>query len=369
MSGLFSRLGRVNGSFAPAGNEPISMSLLEAVSEVTMVMHESVVELENADFTGQRSLIEAACEGMADADFMNLNESVLDTVKTKIKALFEKIKKVIKMVIEKITQTINSIRMSGSQLVSKYKEKVRGKNYKDFTFEGYKFVDNIGSKFVVAKVEIDKFLEGLGFKKTVEDIKGADHKETAEKINKLRDDLRDALTDSGAAKSKLFKQITSIDASSTDKFRSELFKAFRGDKDTKVEIGKNLNIDEIIKYLEKPDDLDKIRDQYTSLKTTVENIEKETNREIDGLKTVEGASNDESMALNAKATYMGDWVKALTDLLTVPSMINAAAVEAAKAKAEQCKSIFVKAMNYKDKKNENNSAEGEEFDEFDFNIE
>lgn len=380
--GILNNLARSSGgSFAPAGT-PIACSLTEMASALPVVINEAVSEFETEDFIRKQTLLEAACAvNTTDSELVALTESIIGTVKEKIKALFDRIIAFIKSIIEKIVQMINTLRMSGSQLVSKYKKDVlNGKEYKDFVFEGYIFENNLKAKYAV--------IESFDLKGWVEKNKGVQlpmtlstkldpsanedaFKSQEEEVEKQLETLKDTSSEVSEIKVEFFKSLTGIEVSSTSKFAEALFKDLRGGKAEKKEIKgfKEISLESIIKTLESPDDLSEMKNSYEKLKDKVEKIKEECVKVVDNLKKDDPSDTKVARSNKLKSDYTEAWSKLVVSLLSVASDVNAAKVKAAQDKAAQARMVFVKALKYNPKKPTNNSFEMDELSELDYNIE
>lgn len=375
--GILTNLARNGGSFAPAGT-PTELSLTEMASSLSVVINEAVSGFESDEMANKNLLLEAVCSvDTTENELMALTESIIGTVKEKVKAVWDRIIAFIKQIIDKITQSINALRMSGAALVSKYKSKVMGKDYKDFSFEGYIFEANLAAKYPMANFHIDGWLEKKGvelpnkFKDAIDPSASEDaFKAKEEEFEKKLTTLKDTSSEVTQLKVEFFNKLTGLDASSTSKFAELLFKDLRGQKSEKKEIKgfKEISLESVVKTLENPDDLTAMKNEYEKLKDSVEKMKDECVKIVENLNKDDASNTQVARANKLKSDYTSTWSNLVVSMLSVAADVNNAKVRAAEDKANQARMIFVKALKYNPKKPVNNSFEEDEYAELDYEV-
>ena len=119
------------------------LSLTEATAGLPVAIMESQIELHESVMAQNEAMVNTIVESIqagTSIEAESLTEGAFETIKNKIKAFFEKIKKWIKGIIAKLTVQIDKTRMTGKQMLAKYKgSKMLNHSFEDLTVNGYKF--------------------------------------------------------------------------------------------------------------------------------------------------------------------------------------------------------------------------------------
>ena len=119
------------------------LSLTEATAGLPVVILESQIELNESVMAQNEALVESVIVGLqsgTQADVDSLTEGAFETLVNKIKAFFEKLRKWVNSIIAKLTVQIDKMRLSGTQMLAKYKDsKMLNHSFEDLTVNGYKF--------------------------------------------------------------------------------------------------------------------------------------------------------------------------------------------------------------------------------------
>jgi hypothetical protein len=169
---------------------------------------------------------EAVIEGAAEPEV--LLEGVVKDSLTKLKEMFQKFWAKVRAWFEKAKKALQMIFSSGEAFIKKFEEDLNMKNVKGFTYEGFKYTLEAGSKTVKAKVEtVEKFLDDtVGFK--IDEVQTTTH---GQKAN-IEGNEHSEEYNTAEEKEKLVKQLGSEELSEV---LDAVKKSFRDGKEEKEE--------------------------------------------------------------------------------------------------------------------------------------
>lgn len=345
------------------------LSLTEATAGLPVVILESQIDLNETVMSQNESLVESVIVGLqsgTQADVESLTEGAFKTLVNKIKAFFEKLRKWVKSIIAKLTVQIDKVRLSGTQMLAKYKDsKMLNHSFEDLTVNGYKFekkdpftaVDSVTPTGLITKVVPEM--------QTPEQFKAnTDEKVMEAKLDKVKE------TSSADRKLAFAKAMTSgIELNNGDSWQSELKKELYGEK---VDLKFNTDFTlESVKTALQGEDLDKIKNAYSKLLTAIDKDEAdvrkaaETYAKADENQPKQGENPAKNVTL--VNNYFTAYLNCYQDCTAVVGAIQDIRVNYVKAQVNQAKSIFAKMLTYK--KKDNNDASGiDEIDLLDFEL-
>lgn len=169
---------------------------------------------------------EAVIEGAAEPEV--LLEGVVKDSLTKLKEMFQRFWAKVRAWFEKAKKALQMIFSSGEAFIKKFEEDLNMKNVKGFTYEGFKYTLEAGSKTVQSKVEtVEKFLdETVGFK--IDEAQTTMHGQKSS----IEDTEHSGEYNTTEEKEKLVKQ---LGAEELSEVLDEVKKAFRNGKEEKEE--------------------------------------------------------------------------------------------------------------------------------------
>lgn len=376
---LLEASGAGNGFFGgPYADEYPYLDLTEATGSIPTMLSEFMNESIDIDakLSADRlsAIVESASYG-SDIDTSFLVETGWETVKRKIREVFERLKKFIKSIIAKITNYIDSVVKSGAQLVSKYKDEITKRAssgaYKDLEFNGYVYISDIQGAFkkgaystfesnvhdavklggsgIKSVDEFKKLIDNPNFK-TVEDSTEA--KEAKKKLEDIESNkLKKAVIENMAS------EVSSIGSSAGD-WKKALMKYLQGGSDKKtIKYGTApFTVSDLCEYFTNQKDWKDIQNEYEKLKNACDKQE----RDLDDIT----ATND-----NAKeelSSYISTYLNRVSDCWSAMALMRDAKVTATKNRDAQAKAMLGKLVRKGEKKKDNNDVELDEILDFDF---
>lgn len=286
---------------------------------------------------------EAVLEGAATPEI--LMEGLVKDSFGKIREMFQKLWAKIKAWFEKAKKGLQLMFSSGQAFIKKFKEDIRSKSSKGFSYNGYKYTLNAGHGAVTGK--IDTLLKAIG--ESVDfDISEAQmstsgqEKSLGDSSGKHKDSFN--LSDE---KEELLKQLGGDDLSEVLKTLAQEFRDGKDSKEDFEDFGGNSK-EELIKMVE---------DASTAIRA-VENAQKTTDTQfgrvlgsinkakskIEGTKT-----NDEAGAQNKGrlVTFATHKYNMAHYALTLMASLNGVEVEALKEAAKQAESVLKSFLRFK----------------------
>lgn len=387
----------------PAVDTMPHIGLYEAAGMLPCVIMESQIEFHTSRANSIAALSEAAEMAIVSGnapDFGPVVEATWSDIKAKIKAFFDKIIKFLNSIIAKLKVQMDKITKTGRQLYDKYKDSpnFRGKNYKDMTFNGYKFEHGSRPLGDIAKYAEESNIAAM-FKAAigseVDDPKkvaaGASHpadddaavtaaKEKVEKITEISTAER---------QHKMAEHVVgSLASLSEGTWAGDVRKELWGEK-TDMKYGEDCFKETwISELLGKADILKSITDDYTKMKKAAEDYNKSLQKRIDEIeKTItanrkskpsgypEGASDEQKReadrvhnqrmdnANNAQSdlsAYITAYMGLVSDSYGVITTLKNVELDYEKARLAQAKAMFGKMLSYNDKKNNSDAADTED---------
>ena len=346
------------------------LSLTEATAGLPVVILESQIELNESVMAQNEALVESVIVGLqsgTQADVDSLTEGAFETLVNKIKAFFEKLRKWVNSIIAKLTVQIDKMRLSGTQMLAKYKDsKMLNHSFEDLTVNGYKFEKK--DPFTAADTYVGAPADLIA--KAVPELErpqsfstGTDEKAMEAKLDKVKE------TSSADRKLEFAKAMTSgIDLSNGDSWQSELKKELYGDK-VDLKHGEDFTLDSV-KAMLKGEDLDKIKAAYGKLKNAIDKDEAEVRKAAEKFKkdnTSKTPGADAPKTVTIANNYFTAYLNIYQDCTAVIGAIQDIRVNYEKAKVSQAKTIFARMLTYK--KKDNNDASGiDEIDLLDFEL-
>lgn len=340
------------------------MSLTEATGRLPVIIMESQIELHESVMAQNEVMVESIVESIqagTPADVMSLTEGAFETIKTKIKNFFDKIKKWIKGIIAKLTVQIDKTRMTGKQMLAKYKNsKMLNHSFDDLTVNGYKFEKK--DPFAAA----DNFVgDPLGLiMKAVPELPApgafaAKAKTAGDDVTALEAEL-EKIKDISAKERKLaFAQAmtSGVEMSDGDSWQNELKKELYGDK-VDLKFGEDFTLQSVESDLS-GEDLDAIRTSYNKLLTAVTKNEGEIQKAADAFKkdnVSKEPGKDAPKAIGIANSYFTAFLSIYQDCTAVISSVQDIRVNYEKAKVAQAKAIYARMLTYKKKDDKNEDA-------------
>lgn len=368
------------------------LSLTEASAVGVLSVENAVLDMLHEDAAYSGALVEATMTAVRTGStyrLTSLTESAFDNLKEKISKIFKKIIEFFKSILEKLKVQFNKIRLSGTALYSKYKDTdyIRGKSFKDLSFEGYKFKTG-GNLFPAA----DGFESGNGFDDLVKkaygtagddmvtkfrtpptDLGNKDAVDTyCKEVTKLMDTLKGTKS-TAERQADVAKLLTGVSKLKGSDWLSQLKKELWGAK-VNLKYGKDFTLDSIGRLLEEPKDLKEIMSEYDNIISALEEKDREFAEEItdvsdklqgeidDSRPVPEGDKVGEQTNTN-KGTLIskfGEIKTAHANIITtctgVINQVKTVKRDYIGAQVKQAHAIFKKMMSWKDKTAQNNSA-------------
>lgn len=371
--------GFVGGSIV---DEFPGMSLSECAGRLPVVCLESQIELTQMVSEQNEAIVEATINAIqygnsAEAD--SLVEGAFESIINHIKSFFAKIKKFVKSVIDKLGVQINKIRMTGKQLLARYKNsEMLNHSFDDLVVNGYKFEhgDAFNSVDAYTASPRDLLKKGVPDAMSPEDFgnlaKGANkagYDKNSESVSmKQLDDNMEKMTDTSSEERKLAfaeAMINGVDMSS-DNWLADLKNALYGDK-VDLTFGTDFTLDSVKKDLA-GEDLDKIRSAYQKLITALNNDENTLTKTASTFskenKSTE-AGKDVPKVISLANKYYSAYLTMYSDCTAVITSIQNVRIGYEQAKVKQAKSIFAKMLTYKKKSDNADASDMEGIDELD----
>lgn len=366
-------VGYVGGSYTDMLPD---MSLDEAVNSLPTVIVESQYEFITARRANNDALLEAAVIGAATGtapDYESIVEASFEDIKKKIKAFFDKIIKFLKSIVAKLTLQIDKMRMTGHQLYTKYKDSkmLQGKDWKDLTFNGYKFEKaDIFAGASKYEADIEALIKaGAPNAALPKDFKADwDHEVKSGSKGKTGESGArkkiDALTDRSTADRQLGMAKTLTGESGlSQSWESDLKTKLYGEK-IDIKYGQHMfKLDTLGSMLEKPAELESIKNEYAKIEqaahTYHDNLERDVNDMESEISSLNSADGDNSAAVNGKSlvvSYFNAYMGLVSDSYAVINKVKNIKYNYQKARYDQAKSMFAKMLSYKGAKSNNNDA-------------
>ena len=340
------------------------LSLTEATAGLPVAIMESQIELHESVMAQNEAMVESIVESIqagTPAEVESLTEGAFETIKNKIKAFFEKIKKWIKGIIAKLTVQIDKTRMTGKQMLAKYKgSKMLNHSFEDLTVNGYKFEKK--DPFAAAENFVGDPL-GL-IQKGVPELPApgafaAKAKAADADVSALEADL-EKIKDISAKDRKLaFAQVmtSGVELSDGDSWQNELKKELYGDK-VDLKFGEDFTLASVEADLG-GGDLDAIRTSYNKLLNAVNKNEAEIQKAADAFKkenVSKEPGKDAPKAIGIANNYFTAFLSVYQDCTAVIGAIQDIRVNYEKAKVNQAKAIYARMLTYKKKDDKNEDA-------------
>lgn len=308
-----------------------NMSLDEAMSCFPMVIYESMGEVSSIEQKRNEALVESAVDIMRYGSSVNvesLTEGALDTLKSTITKVFDRIRKFLTSILNKLKVQIDKIRLNGTQLVNRYGDTVKGKSItSDCKVNDYNILENKSGDTVRKNVEkymsnpvmlrVDLFPDS-GANAVVDSLKGSTPEEITSSMNEKINSLKDVTT--AERRMKLVNTITGKSLSG-DKWRDELRKDLYGSDRVDIAYGSNgFTADNVIAFLKSPVDLDKMRSNFNALKAACDRDEKTMQKNADDYKkyltnSTSSGTDDQKRLANAKAEAATNWMTAILKVM------------------------------------------------------
>lgn len=342
------------------------LSLTEATAGLPVAIMESQIELHESVMAQNEAMVESIVESIqagTAVEVESLTEGAFETIKNKIKTFFDKIKKWIKGIIAKLTVHIDKTRMTGKQMLAKYKgSKMLNHSFEDLTVNGYKFEKKEPFTGMDAYVSNPIAL----IQKAIPDLPPAE-----QFANELANQGENANVDAAKGKLEKIKDISSadrklafaqtmttgIDLSSGDSWQSEIKKELYGDK-VDLKFGEDFTLASIEADLA-GGDLDGIRSSYNKLLNAVNKNEAEIQKAADKFKkdnVSKDAGKDAPKAIGIANDYFTAYLSIYQDCTSVITGIQDIRVNFEKAKVNQAKAIYARMLTYKKKDDKNEDA-------------
>lgn len=354
------------------------MSLSECAGALPMAIMSEQISLQETVAKINEQMVEAAVSTLhtgSMSQYDTIVEGAFETIKNKITAIFEKIKKFIKSIIAKLSLQIDKFRMSGSQLLSKYKNsEMLNKSFDDLVVNGYRFEKK--DPFTSADTYIGD-PQGL-IAKGVPDVprpedfsrfsplnasgdNEGNHKDVYDNVYKNQEAELSKIDETSSDDRKLaFAEVmTNGIEMSAGNWVGDLKKELYGDKVT-LTYGTDFTLDSVEEDL-KGEDLTKVKQGYEKLLNAVKHDESALQKVADNFKknnknTEKGKDQNRFISLANK--YFTAYLSIYQDCTSVISTIQSIRVDYNKAKVKQAKDIFVRMLSYKKKKGENEDISG-----------
>lgn len=344
-----------------------NMSLDEAMSCFPMVIYESMGEVSSIEQKRNEALVESAVEVMRYGSSVNvesLTEGALDTLKSTITKVFDRIRKFLTSILNKLKVQIDKIRLNGTQLVSRYGDSVKGKSItSDCKVNDYNILENKTGDTVrknVAEYMNDPYkmrqamFPGSTAVMAVDSLKGNTPEEITSAMTEKINALKDVTT--AERRMKLVNLITGKSLSG-DKWRDELRKDLYGSDRVDIAYGSNgFTADNVIAFLKSPVDLDKMRSNFNALKASCDRDEKSLQDGADTYKksltnASASASDDQKRLANAKVEAATNWMtailKVMQDTYGALSELGRVMVKFEQARINLATKMFKKMMDFK----------------------
>lgn len=357
------------------------MSLSECAGALPMAIMSEQISLQESVAKINDQMVEAAISALQTgsmSQYDTIVEGAFETIKNKIAAVFEKIKKFIKSIIAKLTLQIDKFRMTGKQLLSKYKNsEMLNHSFDDLVVNGYKFEkkdpftstdtyisdpQGLIAKGVPDIIRPEQFASWAP--KFVE-LDQPDAKEEADKQYGFNEARLDKINDTSSDERKLAfaEAMTNGIDMSAGSWVSDLKKELYGDK-VDLTYGTDFTLDSVKKDLE-GEDLAKIKQGYEKLLKAVNSDESALQKAADKFKkdnkpTEQGKDQNRFISLANK--YFTAYLSIYQDCTGVISTIQSIRVDYEKAKVNQAKNIFARMLTYKKKDKNEDASDIDEID-------
>lgn len=371
-------IGFVGGSYV---DEMPDISLDECINGLTMTTLENEMSLYENTRTMNNALVEAAVGAIqgdmsAQEAYDQLSEASFNDIKAKVAKVFDSILKFIRSIIDKIKVQIDKIRMSGSQLYSKYGAQVDKKDLTGFTFTGYDIIgkDDGMADTKTYEAEPEKLISaalGANFEspesfktKYLKDMNDKDpsYKEASKSANKLSGFSRDE------ARRAMAKILTGSKTNLSDDWMSTIKKRLYGEKkELKLGVTKGFTKDSVITLLKDPKNLTVIQDDYKRLENSVSRYKDDIQRKLDDLTAPE--KEEVRAGYNVVSSYYTAFISYVNMAIGAINQVKTIKYDFAKEQNNQAKSIFVKMMSYKkDSSKKEDASDEEDISEFDIDL-
>lgn len=347
------------------------LTLSEATAELPVMIMQEQCEFHAWSMNQNEVLTEAAVSAFTTGskiDVSAMAEASVSGIVNKIKSVFARIKKFLGSIVAKLKLHIDKIRMTGSQLYARYKNdpRLKGKDFKNMKFTGYKFEKDI--PFQATDTYL-KNVDGLLSKA------GGNGIMTPSQFS-------DELNKDGANQEALKKRLTEMEDLDTktrtanfatelvgkkvgENWRADITDELWGEK-VDLTYGTDYTIEGVTATLSNPLNLKGLTDGYEAMLNAVNANERQVQASADALQKVidKGNADNNAAKINALASeYYSAYLKIYTDLTGTITAIQDIRVKYETARYNQNKEILVKMMSYKgDTASEDASADADEFD-------
>ena len=340
------------------------LSLTEATAGLPVAIMESQIELHESVMAQNEAMVNTIVESIqagTSIEAESLTEGAFETIKNKIKAFFEKIKKWIKGIIAKLTVQIDKTRMTGKQMLAKYKgSKMLNHSFEDLTVNGYKFEKKdpftaadtyVSDPMALIKKGVPEMSEPEAF--------ASKALAAGENVSALEDELNKIKDISSADRKLAFAQAMSsgIDMSDGNSRQNEMKKELYGDK-VDLKFGEDFTLQSIEADLG-GGDLDAIRTSYNKLLNAVNKNEAEIQKAADKFKkdnVSKEPGKDAPKAIGIANNYFTAFLSVYQDCTAVIGAVQDIRVNYTKAKVNQAKAIYARMLTYKKKDDKNEDA-------------
>ena len=344
-----------------------NMSLDEAMSCFPMVIYESMGEVSSIEQKRNEALVESAVDIMRYGSSVNvesLTEGALDTLKSTITKVFDRIRKFLTSILNKLKVQIDKIRLNGTQLVSRYGDTVKGKSItSDCKVNDYNILENKSAETIINNVH--KYMAKPEDLRTsifptadMNKIYDTVYGKTVEEINTKTNDAISKLSDETAAerRMKLANAITGKSLSG-DKWRDELRKDLYGNDRVDIAYGSGgFTAENVIDFLKNPVSLTHMKSDFNALKTACDRDQSQLEKSVEIMgreltNMVAKESEDErtyTKALtDAANTYTGKILDVVSDTYSILSELGRMVVKFEQARINLATRMFKKMMDFK----------------------
>lgn len=358
-------------------DEMPAMSLDECFAAASLGIMNSRLDIINGAAETNGALIEATINSIGTGNTYELHsivEGAFDTLKAKVKAIFEKIKKFLQSIIAKLKLAIDKIRLSGHQLYTKYKDSkmLTGKNFKGLEVEGYDFTDkdlfNPASKFDNGASELINTVFGKDVSMFME-VPPANEMDLT-RYEEATDRIKDLST--SEIQLRMVEQLVSCSGMSENSWQNDLKRELGMHEKKTLKHGTDFTLDSVAALLKEPANLEQIKTEYEKLERAVDKERTNFERRMDEVhgeieKARQRGTPGKTDAEKNANTFMDKQMSALrtakeaelrlyNDAYAVINQVKTVKYNFEKGKIDQAKMIFGKMLSYKEPKKDNNSA-------------
>lgn len=344
-----------------------SMSLDEAMCALPIAISDMQCERSVETQKQNEALVESAIEALrygGSMDTSAITEGVLDTLKSTVKKVFDRIRKFLVSIVNKLKVQIDKIRMNGTQLVNRYGDTVKAKSFNsDCKVNDYNILENKSAETIINNVH--KYMAKPEDLRTsifptadMNKIYDTVYGKTVEEINTKTNDAISKLSDETAAerRMKLANAITGKSLSG-DKWRDELRKDLYGNDRVDIAYGSGgFTAENVIDFLKNPVSLTHMKSDFNALKTACDRDQSQLEKSVEIMgreltNMVAKESEDErtyTKALtDAANTYTGKILDVVSDTYSILSELGRMVVKFEQARINLATRMFKKMMDFK----------------------